>query len=195
METILAIKLKDVVITLSDTNAGRSIVKMKDDEDKILVLDQHKLLLTSGEAGDRIQFCEYISKNVSLYELRNGYELTMNAAANYIRNELATAVRQSPYQVNLILAGHDSHDGPSLYFMDYLGSMQKMSFTCHGYAGYFLLSLLDKHWREGMSIDEGVQLLHMCIQELKTRFIVNTNYIAKAVGVDGVRVVPLLPAA
>jgi hypothetical protein len=46
---------------------------MKDDEDKSYVLDAHKLILASGEAGDRIQFCEYISKNLALYNLRNGY--------------------------------------------------------------------------------------------------------------------------
>ena len=39
-------------------------MQMKDDEDKILALDQHKLLLACGEAGDRVQFCEYIAKNV-----------------------------------------------------------------------------------------------------------------------------------
>jgi 20S proteasome alpha/beta subunit len=49
------------------------ILQMKDDEDKIFPLGKHKLMLAAGEAGDRIQFCEYISKNIALYNLRNGY--------------------------------------------------------------------------------------------------------------------------
>jgi len=191
METILAIKLDKAVITLCDTNAGRSIVKMKDDEDKILVLDQHKLLLACGENGDRVQFCEYIHKNVTLYAMRNDYSLSTHATANYIRGELARAIREGPYNVNLVIAGYDA-DGPSVYYLDYLGNLQPMTYTCHGYAGYFVLSLLDKYYKEGMGIEDGIKLLELIITELKTRMVVNANYIAKVVDIDGVRTVPLL---
>jgi len=191
METILAIKLKDSVITLCDTNAGRSIVKMKDDEDKIYVLDPHKLMLACGENGDRVQFCEYIAKNVSLYALRNDYSLNTHATANYIRGELARAIREGPYNVNLIIAGVDKEDGPSVYFLDYLGCMQKMNFTCHGYAGYFCLSLLDKYYEEGLDEAGGIKLLQLCIKELRTRMIVSASYIAKIVDANGVRVINL----
>ncbi len=54
-------------------NVQRSIVRMKSDEDKILQLDSKKLLGIAGEQGDRAQFGEYIQKNLSLYQLRNGY--------------------------------------------------------------------------------------------------------------------------
>jgi len=190
METILAIKLANAVITLADTSAGRSIVKMKDDEDKTLILDEHKLLLATGEPGDRVQFCEYIAKNISLYAMRNDYSLSTPAAANYIRGELARAIREGPYNVNVVLAGVDK-DVPHVYFLDYLGSMQQMNYACHGYAGYFLLSLLDKYYREGLNVEDGVKLLDLCVKELKTRLVVNSSYIAKVVDKDGIRVVPL----
>ena len=32
---------------------------------------------------------------------------------------------------------------------------------------------MDRHYRRGMSLDEGLALLKMCLQELKVRFIVN----------------------
>jgi len=190
METILAIKLDKAVITLADTNAGRSIVKMKDDEDKILVLDEHKLMLACGENGDRAQFCEYIAKNVSLYAMRNDYSLSTHATANFVRGELARAIREGPYNVNLIIAGMDK-DVPSVYYLDYLGNMQSMTFTCHGYAGYFLLSLLDKYYQEGMGVEDGVKLLELCIKELRTRMVVNSKYIAKVVDANGIRIIPL----
>lgn len=46
---------------------------MKEDEDKSFPLGEHKLMLAAGDPGDRIQFCEYVSKNLALYSLRNGY--------------------------------------------------------------------------------------------------------------------------
>ena len=42
----------------------------------------------------RVQFTEYIQKNVALYQFRNGIPLTTAAAANFTRAELATALRK-----------------------------------------------------------------------------------------------------
>lgn len=74
-------------------------------------------------------------KNENEHVIRGRYDLSTRAAAHYIRGELATAIRQNPYEVNLVLAGYDKEEGPSVYFLDYLGSLQQMDFTCHGYAG------------------------------------------------------------
>ncbi len=154
-------------------NVQRSIVRMKSDEDKILQLDSKKLLGIAGEQGDRAQFGEYIQKNMSLYQLRNGYEfealtiflnhifllflmwlltynrrrypLSVSGAANFTRSELATALRKGPYNVNLLLGGVDA-SGPSLYYMDYLASLNKMNYAVHGYAAYFLFSILDRYY-------------------------------------------------
>ena len=92
--------------------------------------------------------------------------------------------------MNLIIAGVDK-DVPSVYYLDYLGNMQEMNFTCHGYAGYFCLSLLDKYWEEGMGIEDGIRLVEMCIKELRTRMIINNKFTAKVVDAAGVRVVPV----
>lgn len=52
--------------------------------------------------------------------------MTTNALANYTRDELAKALRRGPYEVNLLLGGYDEGKGPSLYYIDYMGAMQKV---------------------------------------------------------------------
>ncbi len=42
------------------------------DYDKMFKLSEKILLLCVGEAGDTVQFAEYIQKNVQLYKIRNG---------------------------------------------------------------------------------------------------------------------------
>ena len=54
---------------------------------------------------------------------------------------------QTPYFVNLLLAGHDKDTGPELYFLDYLASMIKLPYAAHGYGGYFILSVMDRYYR------------------------------------------------
>lgn len=93
MDFFVGIKGKDFVMVCSDTQAAHSIISMKHDEDKIVPIDDHKVFCIAGEAGDRVNFSEYIIANVKLYALRNGTELSTKSVANYTRGELATALR------------------------------------------------------------------------------------------------------
>ena len=40
---------------------------------------------------------------------------------------------QAPYQTNLLIAGWDAATGPSLYYLDYMACLHKMSTASHGY--------------------------------------------------------------
>lgn len=55
----------------------------------------------TGESGDTVQFAEYIAKNIQLYKMRNGYELSPAAAATYTRRNLAEYLRS---RVSLLLS-------------------------------------------------------------------------------------------
>lgn len=48
------------------------------DDDKMFKLSEKILLLCVGEAGDTVQFAEYIQKNVQLYKMRNGKHLKLD---------------------------------------------------------------------------------------------------------------------
>jgi len=41
------------------------------------------------------------------------------------------------------LGGIDKDGTPSLYWLDYMGALQKVTRGAHGYAAYFLSGLLD----------------------------------------------------
>lgn len=93
MDSLIAISGRDFVLMASDVTSARSIVVMKEDMDKIMELDEHKLLGFAGEPGDCTAFTEYIQKNVHLFALRSGITLDTHAVGNFTRNELAVALR------------------------------------------------------------------------------------------------------
>jgi len=188
-DNLIGITGADYVLLAADSATARSIVLMKENEDKIMHLDSHKLLAASGPSGDREHFTEFIQRNMELYELRQGHSLSSHAAAHFIRGELATALRSNPYQVNLLLGGYDKDEGPALYFMDYMASLQKLDFACQGYAGYFVLSILDRHYKKGMNLEQGLAVLQLCLEQLKTRFVLNgVSFVIKVVTKDGITV-------
>lgn len=176
-------------LLVADSSAINNIVVQKTDLDKIMVLDSHKLLGSTGSSGDRVQFSEYIQKNIHLYQYRNGTPISMAGAANFTRLELAKALRSAgAYQTNLMLAGWDEDAGPSLYYLDYLASLVKLEKGGLGYGAYFILSILDKHYKAGMALDDALRLVDVCIAEIRARLIVAPpNFVIKIVDKDGAR--------
>jgi 20S proteasome subunit beta 4 len=60
MDSLIGLTGKDYVLFLADTAQARSILKMKATEDKIMVIDDTKMIAMSGDTGDRTNFCEYV---------------------------------------------------------------------------------------------------------------------------------------
>ena len=73
----------DYVLICSDTAAARSIVVFKNNEDKILQINERMLLGMSGPNGDRNAFGEFIQRNVHFYELKNSIPMSTHAVANF----------------------------------------------------------------------------------------------------------------
>ena len=100
---------------------------------------------------------------------------------------------RSPFQVNVLMGGYDQIEQQAkLYWMDYLGTLQQVTKGAHGYAGYFVNSVLDQHYRQDMTVEQGLEACKACIKELKTRFIINQpTFTAKIVTADQITEQPL----
>ncbi|KAF6040053.1 PSMB2 [Bugula neritina] len=192
MECLIGVQGKDFVLVAADSSNARSIVRMKEDHDKMVPISDNVVMLTSGDVGDCLQFSEYIAKNLQLYKMRNGYELSPEAAANFTRRNLAESLRsRNAYQVNLLLAGYDEKTGPSLYYMDYLASMNKLPFAVHGYGSFFSLSIFDRYYTPDVTKEEAYELLNKCVQEIQKRFLVNMpRFKVRMISKDGIKDMP-----
>lgn len=174
MECLIGIKCDSFVILAHDNFAGRSILSMKQDQNKLFKLDKKLGMVVCGEAGDTVCFGEYIQKNIALYRIVNGYSLCPESAASFTRNELAEFLRRNPFLVNLLMGGHDSLSSKNhLYFMDYLGTMVDIPYGAHGYGSNFILGLLDRYHRPDMSREEGEELMIKCFKEIQKRLVIN----------------------
>ena len=198
MECLIGIKFDSFVILAHDNSAGRSVVSMKQDQNKLFKLDEKLGMVVCGEAGDTVYFGEYIQKNIVLYRIRNGYSLCPQSAASFTRNELAEFLRRSPFLVNLLIGGHDPRTSKNhLYLMDYLGTMADIPYGAHGYGSYFVLSLLDRYHRPDMSQEEGVELIKKCFKEIQKRLVINlptfSYYIIDEKGFSEKKVFSTLP--
>lgn len=93
MECLFGITGAGFTLLAADTISARSIVVMKGTEDKSRQLNAHTVMLYTGEPGDTVNFAEYIQRNIKLYGIRNGIELSPKATATFTRRELADSLR------------------------------------------------------------------------------------------------------
>jgi len=161
-EALFGICGKDFVIVAADMHAAHSIIRTKDNLDKIFKVDD-MLIAAAGPSSDTSNFVEFIDKNIRLNNLRTGQKLSTKAAANFTRNEIAAALRKGPYQVDMLFAGCDK-SGPGLYFIDYLASMQKCQKAAHGYGAYFALGIMDRYYKADLTLEEAKEIIRKCIQ-------------------------------
>lgn len=175
-DAIIGFTGADYAIIATDRNAGRSIMVFHQEADKIMELDSHKLLGVGGDPADCVQEPEHFQKNIALNYYRHNVPMSTHAVANYIRGEKSAKLRKGMAVVDMLLAGYDTDAGPSLYFIDYLASMQKLDKGAHGYCGFFVNSLLDAHWKPGMTLEEGLQLMVLCTAEMQRRFSISSAF-------------------
>ncbi|EME80060.1 uncharacterized protein MYCFIDRAFT_56567 [Pseudocercospora fijiensis CIRAD86] len=190
MEVLLGITGKDFTIIAASKAAMRGATILKASDDKTRRLNDHTLMAFSGEAGDTIQFAEYVQANVALYSMRNGSDLTPTETSSFVRSELAKSLRsRSPYTVNLLLGGYDVHaNKPQLFWIDYLASCAPVPYAAHGYAQYYCLSTLDKHHHPDITFEQGMKILRMCTDELQRRLPIDfKGVLVKVVDKDGIR--------
>nr|AGN29655.1 proteasome subunit beta type-2-like protein [Acartia pacifica]AGN29656.1 proteasome subunit beta type-2-like protein [Acartia pacifica] len=189
MECLMGMQFNDFVMVATDQTNARSIMVMKSDEKKYLKLSDRLIMAVSGESGDTNQFAGYIQKNIQLYKMRNAYELSPSAAANFTRRNLADYLRsRTPYQVNLLLAGYDTATNqPELYQMDYLAAMIKAPYAAHGYGGFFTTTIMDRHYKADMTREQAYSLMVECVREVHKRLIINLpNFSVVVIDKDGV---------
>ena len=193
MDSAFGICGKDWVIVVTDKAVNRSIFTLKHDEDKITKLNNFKVMACSGEQPERYAWSQYCERNMKLMEFRTGHEPDVESTAQWMRSEMAAALRKAPFQVNCLMGGYDLNEKcAKLYWMDYLGTLQQTSKGAHGYAGYFVNSVLGNAFKQDMNLDEGIEACKKCIVELKTRFIINQpSFTAKIVTADGVQEIEL----
>ena len=207
MEVLLGITGKDFTIIAASKAAMRGATILKSSDDKTRQLNKSTVMAFSGEAGDTIQFAEFIQANIALYSMRNETDLGPSAVASFVRGELARSLRsRKPYNVNLLLGGMDPiSKKPSLYWLDYLASLARVPYAAHGYAQYvtcdtlfpdamlndyryYCLSILDKHHHPDISFEQGMKLLRMCTDELQRRLPIDfKGMTVKVIKKDGIQ--------
>ncbi len=154
--TTVGIVTKEGVVLATEHRASMDTFIAHKVAKKLYKLDENIGMTTAGLVGDLQYLVRYMRAEISLYRLRRGILMPVNAAATILSNILNER-KFTPYYVGLIIGGYD-YKGYHIFSIDAAGGAIEDKYASVGSGSLFVYGVLEDRWSDDISLDEGVDL-------------------------------------
>ena len=162
--TTVGITCVDGVVFASERRASMGNLVAHKVAEKIFKIDNHIAATIAGSVADAQSLMKIISAETALYRLRNGKDISLEAAAAVSSNIL----HSSPAYVQTLIGGVDD-TGASIYSLDAAGGMIKDTFISTGSGSTFAYGVLEDRFHEDITVDEAKELALRAIKAATER--------------------------
>ncbi|MCF7860859.1 proteasome subunit beta [Candidatus Woesearchaeota archaeon] len=164
--TTVGIVCNDGLVLAADkrATAGHMIVNKK--ADKLHKLNENIAVTIAGSVSDVQVLLKYIKAEINLKRFRTKAEVTVKDAANLLSNMVYSNIRKYsmiPGVSHFIMGGRDS-ESYSMYDLFPDGSLTEVDdYISSGSGSVFALGLLENAYKQGLSVEEGVELARKAV--------------------------------
>ena len=162
--TTVGITCVDGVVFASERRASMGNLVAHKVAEKIFKIDNHIAATIAGSVADAQSLMKIISAETALYRLRNGKDISLEAAAAVSSNIL----HSSPAYVQTLIGGVDD-TGASIYSLDAAGGMIKDTFISTGSGSTFAYGVLEDRFHEDITVEEAKELALRAIKAATER--------------------------
>ena len=162
--TTVGITCTDGVVFASERRASMGNLVAHKVAEKIFKIDNHIAATIAGSVAGAQSLMKVISAETALYRLRNGKDISIEAAASVSSNIL----RSSPAYVQTLIGGVDE-TGASIYSLDAAGGMIKDTFISTGSGSTFAYGVLEDRFHEDITVEEAKELAIRAIKAATER--------------------------
>ncbi len=152
--TILGIVCKDGVVMAADRRGTAGGIVLGKNERKVFQINDYIVMSGCGLAMELQKIPKYVAAELKLKELKSKTRPSVKQAVNLLSN-----IRLSG-QSAFLLAGFDEDGVTELYSTDPIGHITKVDdYDANFGSGMpFVLGFLEREYKKGMSVEEGVKL-------------------------------------
>ena len=187
--TTLGMVCKEGVVIATEQRATMGTLIAHKTTKKLYKIDNHLALATAGLVGDLQALARYLSAESNLYRLKRDSPIPVKSAATLMGN-IMNQRKFAPYYVQLILGGFDS-DGGHVYSLDAAGGSIPDRYTSAGSGSPYVFGVLEDHYIDGMSREEGIDLAIRAISAAISRDSASGGMISVAyISKDGFELIP-----
>ena len=162
--TTVGITCIDGVVFASERRASMGNLVAHKVAEKIFKIDNHIAATIAGSVADAQSLMKIISAETALYRLRNGKDISLEAAAAVSSNIL----HSSPAYVQTLIGGVDD-TGASIYSLDAAGGMIKDTFISTGSGSTFAYGVLEDRFHDDITVEEAKEVALRAIKAATER--------------------------
>ena len=167
--SLVSIVCKDGVIMGADRRVTAGNIIMGKKENKIAKVTDYLLISFTGGAADALLSTKIIAAELKLKELRTKIRPSVKESANLIGMMLYRSIRTPsmiPHIVGFLVGGVNEDGSTELYTIEPAGGVYKVSeYDANFSSGMpYILGLLERQYRDNLSIKEGVELAKECLK-------------------------------
>ena len=172
--TVLGIVCKEGIVMAADRQVTAGNLVMLKDKKKVNLLNDYLVISWTGGLADAQRLTKLINAELKLKELKSRSRPTVKQAANLISSVTYNNIRQPsmiPHMVGTLLAGFDEDGSTSLYTIEPAGSVEKVKdYDANFGSGMpYVLGLLERQYKEDLSLEEGVELAQEALKSSTQR--------------------------
>jgi proteasome beta subunit len=164
--TTVGIVCKDGIILGADMRATAGNLIVNKETEKVIKITDNIIVTMAGTVSDAQLLCKYLSAELNLMKIRNNHEPTVREAANLMASFVYGNIRKMsmiPGVAHFLMAGKD-RTGYYLFDIFADGSLtEEDKYVTSGSGSVFALGVLESTYKENMSVNEGVELVHKSI--------------------------------
>jgi len=165
--TTLALLCKDGIVMGAESKATSGFMVANKEVKKLFQIDDKMAMTVAGDVSDVQQLVRILRAEIKLYKLETQEEIKVKAAATLLSN-IMYGRKLFPYLAQIIVAGIDKL-GKHIYSFDPAGACIEEKYVATGSGSVFVYGILEKDYKEGMKVKEGIALAKQAIKVAKER--------------------------
>ena len=172
--TILGIVCKDGVVMASDRQSTAGTIVMNKNSEKTKHINDYLLISGTGMVSDIQRVAKILPAELRLKELRSKSRPNVKQAASLLSNISYSGIRQPsmiPQQAGFLLGGFNEDGTTELYTIEPAGSVIKVEDydANFGSGMQYVLGLLERQYKKGLNVKEGIELAKEAIKSSTQR--------------------------
>lgn len=153
--TTVGLVARDFVVLAADRRATSGYFIASKRAKKILEIDDHVAVTIAGAVGDAQQLVDRLRAEAKIYKVINNEPMPVKSIAT-----LSSLIlfQYRPILVVQMLVGGVDKSGPSIYTVDWLGTVTREKYVATGSGTPFAIAILETEYSENMDENAAVKL-------------------------------------
>ncbi len=178
--TTVGLCCKDAVILGADKRATMAYFVASKTSEKLHAIQSHIMISIAGSVADAQYLVDILRAETTLYQLEKEKPILVKSAGKLLSNVLYRS-KMFPYQVGHILGGVTEEEGPIILDIGAYGSILPEKYCAVGSGQNFSYGVLEAKYKDGMSVQEGKEIIKTAVRSSIIRDMASGNGIDIAV--------------